>query len=368
MTKQKILSSRLAFTLIELLVVIAIIATLVAILLPAVQQAREAARRSSCKNNLKQIGLAIHNYHDTFNCLPLGAVDHQSEGTGTKNMANNPVKEVMSNWGWGALILPYVEQGPLFDVLQVGQRPLNVTLNTPNTAQRQAAETPISMFRCPSDGNSPNTNTSIRAPGFSANWVDTTKAGASNTFPIALSNYVGTGGSGHISHFDGPPDNTANANNFANTSQRNNACFMNSRVRKFSDITDGLSNSIIVGERAWEIYGIDTTGVSTVFDCAASNVIGMPDIVLSHPDIGLSTVLFGGRFGINTPSAIDCRRGVSSQHAGGVQVVLADGAVRFISENINQNPNTAAGSSPDPVNSTWEQLIGINDGQVVGEF
>ncbi len=128
--------NRRAFTLIELLVVIAIIAILVALLLPAVQQAREAARRSSCKNNLKQLGLAIHNYHDTYRTMPPGVVDDFTD----------------SIWGWGALILPFVEQGPVYDALRVGNIPLGVRM-TPGNAldQLSVLQTPISTYRCPSD-------------------------------------------------------------------------------------------------------------------------------------------------------------------------------------------------------------------------
>ncbi len=102
---------RLGFTLIELLVVIAIIAILIALLLPAVQQAREAARRTQCRNNLKQIGLALHNYHDVFNTFPPGYV---------AKIANNKTSSERSMFAWGALILPYIEQGNLYQVLDPG--------------------------------------------------------------------------------------------------------------------------------------------------------------------------------------------------------------------------------------------------------
>src|SRR5689334_25410189 len=99
---------RRAFTLIELLVVIAIIAVLIALLLPAVQQAREAARRTQCKNNLKQIGLALHNYHDTFRLFPPGYVDRN----GNPNLT--PDNDLGPGWGWAAFLLPYIDQSPLY--------------------------------------------------------------------------------------------------------------------------------------------------------------------------------------------------------------------------------------------------------------
>src|SRR6478736_6048110 len=98
-----------AFTLIELLVVIAIIAILIALLLPAVQQAREAARRTQCRNNLKQIGLAFHNYHDALNQFPMGFMATQpvtNSGGGASSSTE------MGLWGWGVYILPYIDQGP----------------------------------------------------------------------------------------------------------------------------------------------------------------------------------------------------------------------------------------------------------------
>ncbi len=109
---------RAAFTLIELLVVIAIIATLVAILLPAVQQAREAARRSSCKNNLKQMALAMHNYHDTYNALPFGALaTYYRPGWGRMN---NSWEGGVDGLSWMPRIFPFVEQGALYDQMNLG--------------------------------------------------------------------------------------------------------------------------------------------------------------------------------------------------------------------------------------------------------
>jgi len=143
------------FTLIELLVVIAIIAILVALLLPAVQQAREAARRSSCKNNLKQLGIALHNYHDTHSVFPPGWMHPGISATGTASGDND-----LGVWSWSTMVLPYVEQSAVYDALQPGQYyppPTTDTGNSggvdatyPGTQRLSAAQTKINTFLCPS--------------------------------------------------------------------------------------------------------------------------------------------------------------------------------------------------------------------------
>jgi len=125
------------FTLVELLVVIAIIGVLVALLLPAVQSAREAARRMSCGNNFKQIGIALHNYHDAYQKLPPGWI---MQATSPENSAG---------WGWPTFILPYVEQQNLYDRLQVNQLALMDVMG--NAALRPLAQTKLKSYRCPSD-------------------------------------------------------------------------------------------------------------------------------------------------------------------------------------------------------------------------
>ena len=135
--------TRRGFTLIELLVVIAIIAILVALLLPAVQQAREAARRSSCKNNLKQLGLALHNYHDTFFTFPPGYVRQFSTGT----------TEAQSFWGWQTYLFPQMEESALYDAMQVGN--VQLPTNLANATVLGQMDDPIDSLQCPSDAGPP---------------------------------------------------------------------------------------------------------------------------------------------------------------------------------------------------------------------
>src|SRR5579862_4502228 len=204
---------RCGFTLIELLVVIAIIAVLVALLLPAVQQAREAARRSQCKNNLKQLGLALHNYHDTANTLPPGWIGNAASSGNC--------------WGWGAMILPNLDQTVLYNALSstaVGPKTGfgAVMMSFPAVS---ALQTPLPVFRCPSDGGK-----SLVGPFPINNTV-----GGTTQF-IGRTNYVGVVGS------------NINWSVVPTTSNANGAFSQNS-LRNFRDFTDGLSCTFLVGER-----------------------------------------------------------------------------------------------------------------------
>ncbi len=362
MLRQRLSKPRPGFTLIELLVVIAIIAILVALLLPAVQQAREAARRSSCKNNLKQLALAMHNYHDTYRVLPMGSM-LQEQG----NSAN---QESKANWGWGAYLLPFIEQGPVSDTLQVGNLRLRQCLDDP--VRRQVLQTPLESFLCPSDP-SPGLNDARKLPSTAAaNGGPNTPAlriGWANAHGTAKSNYLVCTSTSQ--HSFGPGDPGSNA---AGTQQINGmfgqvtwnqpsnpALYMG--CRKFSDITDGLSNTVMMGERVSSINSLN----GNVVEPHAGLVFGIADSANGGRFKGPQDVMISGGVLLNAFNSVPAaERGASSAHKGGVQFALGDGSVRFLSENIDHDPSGALGNRP--VNSTYERLTAIGDGQPVGEF
>ena len=335
---------RSGFTLIELLVVIAIIAILVALLLPAVQQAREAARRSSCKNNLKQIGLALHNYHDTHSVFPPGYVQQYFDPFG-----GSPLP---SHWAWQAYILSQVEEAGLSDRLNIE----NVTLPTAISNDLNTLSQTIDTFRCPSD-SAPNSNSR-------STLNDDSYAPQS----LATSNYVANNGSHGTTTLIFQP-----------TSTTSNGMFCRNSKVKMRDITDGTSNTIMVGERSWElnnpggskrqcdagvVFGVGDDSFGASGETRAGFAIGT--VSLNSRGQGLvagvdpSTQVFGGS-GDATDSD-HCSFGFSSPHQGGVQFLLGDGAVRFISENISHVPNAVHD------NVVFENLLSRNDGNVVGEF
>jgi prepilin-type N-terminal cleavage/methylation domain-containing protein/prepilin-type processing-associated H-X9-DG protein len=191
---------RQAFTLIELLAVIAIIAILIGLLLPAVQKVREAAARISCTNNLKQIGLALHGYHDAIGTFPPAYVD------GNTNPNSDATMDVGPGWGWAAMILPYAEQGNVANQINFSQ-----TIGTTPVCQ-----TVLPMFLCPSDQ---------RLPTFHVYNTNVT---------VAQGNYVGC---------NGTLETSPNVGN-------NNGLFLRNTRYRIADVTDGLSETIFVGERS----------------------------------------------------------------------------------------------------------------------
>ena len=321
-------NQRRGFTLVELLVVIAIIGILIALLLPAVQQAREAARRIQCTNNLKQLGVALHNYHDTFGSLPSGAIR----------------KNGNSCWGWSALILPFVEQENMYDELGVTKGSPDDSHVANATLTENYMKTPLDAYLCPSDSGfsgSLNTNRQVDSGDFSG----------TNLTP-AVSNYVGN--FGHLTDTDAPLNNTG-------------LFFFNSKI-KFRDVTDGLSNTVAVGEResfncksgTW--FGSSFSGVGTV---GASMILAS-----NRPQINLDTDTQAW----NAADMQGCGSGFSSLHPGGAMVLFCDGSVKFLSETIEHN--WYAADPTDPVendirhnsNGVFQNLMNRSDGQVLSDY
>lgn len=283
------------FTLIELLVVIAIIAILVALLLPAVQQAREAARRNSCKNNLKQIGVALHNYHDTHGIFPINWL--------TDFDPNNNTPEI----SWVALTLPYVEQSALYDTIN-----FNTDLSDANNDA--ASKTVLPAFLCPSDATNNRGTLGNRS-----------NSGGTR----AVLNYKTVAGSnwGWGDHNHGCTSCKRNGNGQTNGLDAGNG-FMcrdagnrdSAPVTQMRDITDGTSNTVVVGEclpfacnHSWWWWPNATTATSGV----PLNYYYPPG---KYPDT-------------------DWPRNYSfaSEHSGGGQFLMGDGAVRFVNENVDIN-------------------------------
>jgi prepilin-type N-terminal cleavage/methylation domain-containing protein len=330
---------RHGFTLIELLVVIAIIAILIALLLPAVQQAREAARRSQCKNNLKQLGLALHNYHDSSGLFPPGFV--AQNGSLTTNDTAEPAQSG-GNWSWGAYVLPMVDQGALYNQLNVGPSTCLQAMSTGSTLTLMSQ--PVSAFLCPSDPNSGRVTMSFK------------NASSATVSPApALSNYIAANHPNDIFR------------SVAGTSVTSLGMFyMNSSVR-FRDITDGTSNTIAIGERCDVLRnGITGTDIAqgTVYSGSLRTQAGCVFCTRGTREkssLGIRDVLGSGLYAINGPSSIAvgsaesvAARSFSSSHTGGAQFTLGDGSVRFISENVNL--------------TLFRNLISYGDGSTVGEF
>jgi prepilin-type N-terminal cleavage/methylation domain-containing protein/prepilin-type processing-associated H-X9-DG protein len=319
--------NRPAFTLIELLVVIAIIAILISLLLPAVQQAREAARRSQCRNNLKQIGLALHNYHDVFGLFPIGYTERGADVEG---------------WGWAAFILPYVDQVGLFNELDVTGRHLDQLLAAGNPTA-QLVRQPLSVYRCPTDPGPPNSKVFVHNNRHFGSGVGTAAGGLGNFRP-AMSNYFGVMG------------NRDSANTFNPNTRYNGVLFKDSGT-KVRDIRDGTSNTFAVGER-------DNRFCRGGAWCGVRNPQG-------QGGRGIYTAVGHGRPTLNGPAWDGDRRcgeGFSSLHEGGAHFLMCDGAVRFVSENIDFNLS-GANATPGGANmGTYQRLMRRNDELPVDDF
>jgi prepilin-type N-terminal cleavage/methylation domain-containing protein/prepilin-type processing-associated H-X9-DG protein len=280
------LHKRVGFTLIELLVVIAIIAILIGLLLPAVQKVREAANRLKCQNNLKQIGLGMHNYHSSYERFPAGFL---AVTAGTNGESFGP------GWGWGAQLLPYIEQDNIF-------RQINITVDIADPVHAGPRVQRIAIYRCPSDS----------PPADIFNVVNDSGA---TICPVAFSNYVGMGGTSEIGDF---PDTGSGV------------LFRNSKIN-VSGITDGTSNTLMVGERAWKQSPMTTwTGSITGAVCPPVN----PALDTEEsPVLCLTNTgeIADGRAPNNLLMHVE---DTNSRHPQGVAFLMCDGSVRYISNSI----------------------------------
>ena len=302
---------RRGFTLIELLVVMAIIAILIALLLPAVQQAREAARRSACKNNLKQLLLGMHNYESTYGLLPPGYL-HKFGPSGADQLANH------MGFAWGSMILPQIEQANLY-----AQFNFNVPIF--DNLNLTARESHLKVFLCPTDPYSeggfivrdPDSNPPERygAASYAANW--------------------------------GPSNATVNLD--ATPTQCSGVFYRNSNTR-FRDITDGLSNTLALGERTnGPIPGGTLADGHSYFETAWSAAArNKEDFEDDHGHM----VLFETQYRPNQRNTDD--KGISAPHVGIGQFAMCDGSVKPISENSDAGVYNSVGTR--------------SGGEVVGEF
>jgi prepilin-type N-terminal cleavage/methylation domain-containing protein len=338
------------FTLIELLVVIAIIAILIALLLPAVQQAREAARRTQCKNNLKQLGLAFHNYHDTYNRFPTPATLGLTVMSGLR---------MTSGVSWQTALLPYLDQGPVYN-----QYDTNRSLFDP--ANANAVRTILAVFICPSTPRSGATVQYTIPAG--------TTLGAG--FPPTGQAWTMDGGPCDYGTLDGVRSGFFNISsagqNFGGAREGwgtwtlrvhdNPASSTGGKGGSIRDITDGTSNTILVGEQASRnaLYRRRTLIPTTDSEARVQALTGSGAWADTFQgDTWIDGRLYDGTTtGSGGPCAVNCSNartaGLYSWHEGGAQVALCDGTVRFISQNI--------------AGWTLSSLITARGNEVVGEF
>ncbi|MGE0758752.1 MAG: DUF1559 domain-containing protein [Pirellulaceae bacterium] len=319
--------SRRAFTLVELLVVIAIIGILVSLLLPAVQAAREAARRMQCSNNLKQFGLAVHNYHDTYKVFPPQML----------NMTTSNDRR----WGWGVLILPFAEQGTLFDQLKPdGGRQIPVASTLYNGVA--LLQKPVPLHACPSDAG-PATNQfhpSVAASNNANNWY-------------SKSNYV------------------CNQQVF-----RYRAGIVGGACFSMAEVLDGTTNTLLIGERRLNIPLNQRYPGSIVWGTAQGTGDSANVFHAAHP---INTRSRCADYDADGSDSTRTRFASSSTHPGGAQFAMTDGSVRFVAQTIALNPAATARALANTGNGcttgtdtgpgwVYNNLCARDDGQVIGEF
>jgi prepilin-type N-terminal cleavage/methylation domain-containing protein/prepilin-type processing-associated H-X9-DG protein len=295
------------FTLIELLVVIAIIAVLIALLLPAVQAAREAARRAQCTNNLKQIGLAMHGYHDAQGSFPSGYLILPG-GNPIMGAPDPDTRDAGPGWAWGTLLLPYMEQTPLYSAL-------NVNLPSQHVANVTGTRASVATYLCPSVSEPSKT-------------YDVKSEGGTTLATFSRSHYGAN--SGRSEPWVYPVDDW--------TSLADGPIYRNSRIG-VSAVTDGLSNTMFVGEHTAALSDYTWVGVipgavgcpTRRFAFSSCDVAATQALVHSgpHPEDDPPVI-----YPPNSRLAKVCA--MYAEHPGGCNVLMGDGSVRFASTNISQ--------------------------------
>lgn len=319
-------SRRLAvagFTLVELLVVIAIIGVLIGLLLPAIQAARESARRSTCTNNLKQLGLAMHNHENSTLKFPPGYLNTLADGS-------SAIAGSQFTWSWGTFLLPFMEQVAMFDELQP-----KTTAVYDSSAKIPVLQTAIPGLRCPSDSQFNPINQS----GYERTIDVSGQSGvltASSSYTANNTSYRWQSGGRYV----GQPAGVSG-------SPGANGVFWRDSAVQTKDITDGLSKTILLGEKRTRFSQSGLAYVTKV----------------GNEQLDMTAVLATGAAQLNW-AHVDSRRGYASEHTGGVLLfLLADGAVITILDTIAHN--TGRYSTSDPAVDNWtvfERLLGRNDG------
>lgn len=326
--------SRRGFTLIELLVVIAIIAILIALLLPAVQQAREAARRATCKNKLKQLALALHNYQDTHSAFPSGGIAMTSgvalpSGASIDCICDSDISAMANNGlSWTVMLLPFMEEAPRYNQFNPSVRTRSYqTWPAGDARLGNEAEwiRPNPHYQCPSD------------PG--------SGTGVNNIC------YLGVQGGGTVRHCSG----TAVSNN--NGLFTNGVLYLNSKTQ-FRDIVDGTTNVFMIGESKYPITPTGSRNASVIGWASSTRIDNSchPGVLAaawlqinSIPGSGSSRTGWGTRDARDYSSAL-----FGSHHVGGCHMAMSDGSVHFFSENMDL--------------ATYRQLAIRNDGLPIGGF
>jgi len=313
---------RRGFTLIELLVVISIIGVLIALLLPAVQAAREAARRAQCTNNLKQMGLALQNYHDAMGAFPMSYAARSRFVDGATDTA--------PGWGWATVILPQLEQGPLFDAV-------NFSLPVEGPQNSTVIRTILATYRCPSDP----------MPGGPFAVTDASGNGLAMMGPTSYATNVGN-------------DLTDSTTGLNNDGLGNGVMFRNSGIR-MADITDGTSQTIVIGERAWSINSGPWAGVVTNGVIRRGPANPCPTTGAAY--YLAATLVQAHCHLLNTDT--DADGGLddySSRHPGGANFVFADGSVHFLKSVLRDSGQRPDGSTIYSPSSLVLQALGTRAG------